>query len=120
MDEARRILARAQEFCASARGDEEEGRWNAAHENARTACELAGKAMLLHATGDYPRKHAIGGTLYAAGLIPAGVDAARLSRLLKERTLADYGFDAGVPAEDAMAAGALAARMVAAAGERLG
>ena len=119
MDEASRILARSEEFRASAQADEVEGRWNAAQENARTACELAGKAMLLHATGDYPRKHAIGGALYDADLIPLGIDPARLSRLLKERTRADYGFFNPVPAEDAREAVGFATCMVAAARERL-
>lgn len=92
------MLRHADEFLASARADRQASppRRNVGFDNARTAAELAGKALLLARTGDYPRKggggHNIGGLLFQNGLVPDGVEPKRLARLLREHTRGDYGF----------------------------
>lgn len=100
----RQFLERAQEFLAAAQDNLDARRCNVAHEDARTAAELAGKALLQHASGSHPRRHAIGGDLHQLGLLPPDIDARAVARLLKERTRADYGFG---PVDAADAAKAL-------------
>lgn len=73
-------------------------------DEARTAAELAGKALLLLQNGSYPKVHAIGGDLYHSGLIPQGVDAKRLSRLLRAHTRGEYGYHLEFSVEEAQEA----------------
>lgn len=94
------MRAHAEEYLDSALADFEANRYHVAYENARTAAEIAGKALLLQAQGSYPQKHAIGGDLFQAGLIPKHLDPRRVSRLLKERTRADYGYLEPIPPDE--------------------
>lgn len=97
-DQPMRMLRHAEEYLASAFADADADppRRSVAYDNARTAAELAGKAMLLKTTEDYPKKghsgHNIGGVLQMHGLIPSGLDPKRVAHLLKAHTRADYGF----------------------------
>lgn len=106
LSEAVANLRRAQEYLESAQDDCQvhPPRLIVAFENARTAAELAGKAMLA-TIGKNPRYHAIGGDLYQAGFVPPTIDPKTLSRLLKERTRADYG--SGEPIDEAAAVEAI-------------
>jgi HEPN domain-containing protein len=82
LDEHGKLIALASEYLASAQDSLRAHRANAAFESARHAAELAGKAMLLQAIGEYPKRHDIGGALHAAGLVPSEVDPVRLDKLL--------------------------------------
>lgn len=102
-DEAKLMLDRAHEFLESAAADAaaDPPRPNAAYADARTAAELAGKALLLHATGSYPKEHAIGGLLFREQLIPAELEARELDRFLRDHTRARYGFLDRISPQDA-------------------
>ncbi len=67
-----------------------------AYDEARHCIELAGKILLLHKTGDYPKRgragHRIGDLLARNGLIPSGVDLHDLNRALDHHTRGAYGF----------------------------
>lgn len=84
---------RAEQFLAAAASELEAGRLEVAFALARTAAELAGKALLLARTGSYPtRDHAIGRHLEEAGVIPPGIDKRQLAHLLTQYTRGEYGF----------------------------
>lgn len=100
-DRARQNLEAAEDSLAKDRLD-------VAFEEARTAAELYGKALLLQKTGDYPRDHRVGSALHQAGLIPATLDARKLSRLLASYTRGNYGFQEPVAAEEVIEALAMA------------
>jgi len=102
----------AAEWLAAAEDELRAGRLRVAFESARHAAELAGKARLLSATGTYPKSHTIASQLHRAGLVPSGVDAKAVHRLLSEFTLGTYGFDRPLAREDVVAAIALARSML--------
>ncbi len=113
-DETSLMLDRAQEFLESAVSDldADPPRPHVAYADARTAAELAGKALLLDATGSYPKEHAIGGALYQADLMPPDTDPRALDRFLRDHTRARYGFLDRLGTEDAQDAIELARRLV--------
>lgn len=113
-DETHLMLDRAHEFLDSAASDldADPPRPHAAYADARTAAELAGKVLLLDATGSYPKEHAIGGSLFQAGLIPPHTDPRALDRFLRDHTRARYGFLDQLEPEDAQDAIALARRLL--------
>lgn len=90
----------------------QDGRLEAAYECARTACELAGKALLQEKLGRYARSHEIQGDLFRERLIPAAVNAKRLSKLLGDFTRGTYGVGPRVSSSEASSAVALAKAMV--------
>lgn len=100
------MLDRAHEFLESAIADltAEPPRTHASLADARTAAEIAGKALLLHATGTYPKQHALGGALFEARLIPPTTDPRELDRFLRDHTRARYGFLDRVPVHEAQEA----------------
>jgi HEPN domain-containing protein len=86
------LLARGVEYLAAAKDSRVARRWSIAYEEARTACELFAKAILLTKTGAYPRDHNVAPALFQAGLMPGGLDARELSRFLNDHTRGTYGF----------------------------
>lgn len=94
------LTERAEEYLEAARSSAEANRHSVAFDEARTACELFCKALLLAKTGTYPRDHNVAGPLYHAGLVPPGLDPRTLSNLLKSHTKGTYGFDDAPTGED--------------------
>jgi HEPN domain-containing protein len=118
VDERAKLIALAEEHLAAARDSLRASRHNAAFESARHAAEVAGKAMLLDATGEFPKRHDIGGLLHQQGLVPADLDPVALDRLLAAHTRGRYEWsEAG--ASDAREAIRQAEAMVRAARERM-
>lgn len=76
---------RAKEFLDSAISDKEADppRRFACLMNAINPAELAGKSLLVQATGAYPREHRIAGTLAHHGLIPLEVEERAVSDLFE-------------------------------------
>lgn len=94
----------------------EGGRSNhVAFEAARHAAELAAKAILVRAGKEYPEQHAVAGKLAQHSLIPQGVEARKLQKLLSRFTLGTYGFEQPVHDADVSDALRMAERLVAAA-----
>lgn len=113
--QARALLERAIEWVETARLAIAERHANAAYECARTACELAGKALLSLRLGSYPRQHEIQGLLSKEALIPPNVNKTTLSRILGDWTRGTYGFAEPVSMKEAEQALRVAERMVEAA-----
>ena len=111
--EARRLLERAEEFLDAARDSLARGRYNVAFEEARTAAELGCKALLVMATGDYPRSHNVVPALHHARLTPKGLDAKALGAFLGASNRGVYGFDEPVGEEEARQGVAMAAQVLA-------
>lgn len=109
---AKDLARRARDWHRMAELGFEDGRHEAAYECARTACELAGKALLQEKVGRYARSHEIQGDLFREGLIPAAVNAKRLSKLMGDVTRGTYGVGPRVSASEASSAVALAKAMV--------
>lgn len=113
MTSADDLRASAREWLAAAEDEREANRYNVAFEAARHAAELAAKAILYESTGSYPdRKHDVSGPLAQNNLVPQGVRASDLSKLLSEFTLGTYGFGRTVHKKDVNQAIRLARRMV--------
>ena len=94
MDEAHGILARAREHLDGAHVARDSALPNVAYELARTAAELAVKALLLRKTGTYPKgEHNPAKELRKARIpLPGNVAEAKLSELLKDYQRGSYGF----------------------------
>ncbi|MEA3202204.1 MAG: hypothetical protein QOE90_3632 [Thermoplasmata archaeon] len=93
MSDARALLDGSREWEDASVTEMQRGRRRVAFEAARHAAELAGKALLAHATGEHPKSHLIAGAIAKAGLLPPAVDGRALHKLLAEFTLGTYGFD---------------------------
>lgn len=93
MDERARLMSLAEEYLTAAEADLRARRLHVAFEAARHAAELAGKACLLDARGDYPKSHDIGRLLVAAGIAPSGVKPEALDRFLAQYLRGRYGAD---------------------------
>lgn len=117
MDERARLMALAGEYLESAASNLDAERFHVAFESARHAAELAGKAPLLDARGDYPKSHDVGRPLAAAGLVPPGISPAALDRFLAQYLRGRYGGDV-VDASSAREALRMARVVVAHAKER--
>lgn len=102
----------AEEWLDAGRSQLSEGRYHVAFEALRNAAELAAKALILRATGDFPQDHAVAGVLSRAGILPGKVDGRELHRLLVKFTLGPYGFDVTVHEKQVQAALRIAERMV--------
>lgn len=113
-DEAERLHQGAREWLEAARSEALAGRHHVAFEAARHAAELACKAILMDATGSYPKKHDVTGPLAQAGRLPLGVDGRALSRLFGAFTAGTYGFDETMTPERVARAIAIAEACVAA------
>lgn len=100
MDEVQEMKDRAQEFLDAVQILAEAGLLNAAFDDAPHASELAGKSLLLLHEGAYPRKHQIAGELNQAALIPDGVTAKQVSKVLGAWTTGRYGFSDRVGIDD--------------------
>ena len=89
-------------------------RIHVAFEAFRQAAELAAKVILARANGAFPQTHLVAGPLKQAGLLPEGVEASKLHRLVSEFTLGTYGFNRPLSRADVQAAARIARRMIAA------
>jgi len=83
-------LFQAQAFLRTARAAQENGDHGPAYECARTAAELAAKAMLSQ-TGIPPKRHNVANLLVGAGRWPAK-EFKRLSQFMGDDTRGIYGF----------------------------
>lgn len=83
-----------------------------AFEAFRQAAELAAKVLLARANGAFPQTHLVAGPLKQAGLLPEGVEASKLHRLVSEFTLGTYGFNRPLSRSDVQSAARVARRMV--------
>lgn len=101
-DEWRLLVDHARQFLDSARENLNKApeRNHVAFDEARTAAELVGKALLSRKLGSYPRRHNIGGPLFQEGLLPNGVDPKQVAHLLREHTRGNYGFDTQIGEDD--------------------
>ncbi len=106
MDLEEQLWDGAAEWLAAAQQERASGRLRVAFEAARHSAELSAKALLVRATGSFPKSHTVAGQLHRAGLVPAGVEPKVLHRLLSDFTLGTYGFER--PLEDAEVANAIA------------
>ncbi len=96
------LLDRAEGYLRTARAALENGDLSPAYENARTAAELAAKAMLArHGVTATGKEHNVAPQLVQAGLWPAGEPGKRLSRFLGDYTRGVYGFSEPVKPQDA-------------------
>jgi HEPN domain-containing protein len=97
---AETLLARAQGYLATARLAADAGHPAPAYENARSAAELAAKAMLGASGIRFGKDHNVAPDLVRAGLWPGGDLGKRLSRFLSDATRGVYGIAEPVrPAE---------------------
>lgn len=97
---------RAKEYLAAAEASYEGRRFAVAYDEARTAAELASKAILSRAGLTFKKEHNVAGDLRDASLLPTGIGASSLSRLLGDASRGTYGFDtppSRVEAKDAIA-----------------
>ncbi|HUR68117.1 MAG TPA: HEPN domain-containing protein [Candidatus Thermoplasmatota archaeon] len=104
------LVSGSEEWLAAARDELAAGRNRVAFESARHAAELACKALLLRATGSYPKTHDVSGQLAQTGALPSGITGRRLSRFLADFTAGTYGFSrelTGAHVEDAIQMAAL-------------
>lgn len=107
------MLKRARQFLDAAQAEGAAGWREVAFALARTAVELAGKALLLVKTGTYPPKeHAIGGMLARAGLVPRGMDKGELAQFLAQYSRGEYGVFESVSAREVTRALGLATTLV--------
>lgn len=113
MSEHERLLEGAREWLEAARSERAAGRNHVAFEAARHAAVLASKAMLVKAGQDYPEQHAIAGKLSQHSLVPPGVKARDLQKLLSRFTLGTYGFEQEIREADVNEALRLAERLLA-------
>jgi HEPN domain-containing protein len=103
MDERATLMMLAEEYLAAAQANLAAGRRHAAFESARHAAELAGKACLLDAKGNYPKAHDIGRDLAEAGRVPPDLAPEALDRFLAQYVRGRYGADEITPAAAAEA-----------------
>lgn len=103
---------RAEEWLEVAQGAIEEDFVHAAYECARTAAELAAKAMLLRIAGTYPKRHDVSDDLRQHALLPDNIKARDLRALLQSFTLAVYLFNDPVTKRQARDAVRIARRLV--------
>lgn len=87
------LRAGAEDWLATAEESRRAGRYHVSYEAARQAAELAGKVLLLRATGKFPKEHAIAGALAQAGVLPDTLDRRALQKFLQDFTRGTYGFD---------------------------
>lgn len=92
-------------------------RLHVAFESFRQAAELAAKSVLARTGARPAHTHNIAGPLKQAKLVPAGVEASKLHRLVSQFTLGTYGFNRAVTKSEVQEAARIAKRMVAALGE---
>ena len=93
MSDAQTLRLGAQEWLEASLSESRQGRERVAFEAARHAAELAAKARLADRGHAYRREHNVAPALAKNGLVPRGVDAAELSRLLSAVTLGTYNYD---------------------------
>lgn len=93
MTDWQRIRDRARQFLEAAEDSRRARRLDAGFEDARTSAELSAKALLQRAGLGYPSDHNVAGVLHQAGLTPLAVNPKQLSRLLRQYTRGNYGFD---------------------------
>jgi HEPN domain-containing protein len=107
------LLDRAEGYLRTARAALDNGDLPQAYENARTAAELAAKAMLarngITATG---KDHNVAPALVQAGCWPGGGPGKRLSRFLGDFTRGVYGFSEPIAVRDAERALRLAEQVI--------
>lgn len=106
------LVAAAREWLAASSTELEQRRYRVAFEAARHAAELAGKALLVEATGGHPKAHAIAGALSNENVLPDGVSGRRLHKLLSRYTAGTYGTEGTIRKRDVHEAIRLAERMV--------
>jgi HEPN domain-containing protein len=107
------LLDRAEEYLRTAKAALDAEDWAPAFENARTACELAAKAILTHiGKATSGKQHNVAPQLVQAGLWPGGDVGKRLSKFLDDYTRAVYGFTEPVTRSDAERGYRLAGEMI--------
>lgn len=114
MNEHQLLVEGAQEWLEAANSDLMSGPKHVSFEAFRHAAELAAKALLLEATGGYPKDHSVAGPLSQKKLLPDNVDAKALQKLTSSFTLGTYHFETVIHERDLQEAKRIATRMVAA------
>lgn len=112
MTEFNRLCEGAEEWFESAKAAQTAGHLYVAFESFRHATELACKAILLRATGSFPRDHAVAGPLVKHNLLPPGQASRSLQKFLSEFTLGTYGFERQIHDSDVQNAKRIAVRMM--------
>jgi HEPN domain-containing protein len=106
-------MDRGEGYLRTARAALDAGDWAPAFENARTACELAAKALLTHMGKETTGKqHNVARQIIDAQLWPGGEPGKRLSKFLSDYTRAVYGFKDPADRSEAQRALRMASDMI--------